>query len=162
MLHVDDACYGHDQVVRVSQSQAQQRSGRAGREAPGSCYRLYTEPSYSSMLPATTPEIQRVDLCQVVLQLKVIGIDKVQCFAYLSPPSKTALIAAMELLYMLGALDTSGQLTAHGKRMAALPLSPVFAHLVLTSTEGALVLLGGAGCSLLSVSRQCVLLSSWD
>jgi ATP-dependent RNA helicase DHX8/PRP22 len=123
------------QVVPVSQSQAQQRTGRAGREAPGSCYRLYQEQAFLQMELSTPPEIQRVDLCQVVLQLKVIGVHRVHKFDYLSAPSQTALVAALKLLFSIGALDSSGALTAHGKSVAALPLAPVFSHLVLLSSQ---------------------------
>lgn len=120
-------------VVPVSQSQAQQRAGRAGRETSGSCYRLFTEKDFTSLAQFTSPEIERVDVGQVVLQLKVIGVDKVQSFGFLTPPSRKSLVSAMEVLYLLGALDTKGQLTEHGKRVAALPLLPIFSHLLLTS-----------------------------
>ncbi|KAG5190042.1 P-loop containing nucleoside triphosphate hydrolase protein [Tribonema minus] len=124
-------------VVPVSKSQAQQRAGRAGREAPGACYRIYTESTFLALAQSTPPEIERVDLSQVVLQLKVIGIDKVDQFDFVSPPSPTALIAALESLYLLGTLDAAGDLTPHGRRIAQLPLAPTFSHLLLASAEPA-------------------------
>ncbi|CAN0159342.1 unnamed protein product [Pylaiella littoralis] len=119
----------------VSKAQATQRAGRAGREAPGVCYRLYREGSYLELGDAPTPEILRVNLAQVVLQLKVMGIEDPATFNYVTAPSRAALLKALNTLAMLGALDRSGGVTADGKKMAALPLDPAFAHLLVRSTE---------------------------
>lgn len=80
------------QVVPVSQAQARQRSGRAGREAPGKAYRLYTEASFSELPPATPPEILRTNLASVVLQLKALGVSDVLGFDFLDPPPRAAII----------------------------------------------------------------------
>lgn len=95
-------------VTQVAQAQAQQRAGRAGREAPGSCYRLYTEGAYEELAKAPEPEIQRVNLAQVVLQLLAMGIEDPQHFDYLSPPSPQALGRALETLLALGCVAEGG------------------------------------------------------
>ena len=74
------------QVCPVSQAQARQRSGRAGREAPGRCYRVYTETDYHALQPSTTPEIIRTNLSTVMLQLKSMGIENPLEFEYLDKP----------------------------------------------------------------------------
>ncbi|CAM9281936.1 unnamed protein product [Chrysoparadoxa australica] len=122
-------------VVPVSKAQAQQRAGRAGREAPGTAFRLFTEDKYLDLPKAIIPEIQRVNLVQVVLQLKVIGINDPGSFDFISPPLTESLVVAMQSLYMLKALDKKGKLTEHGKRMAQLPLEPAYAHLLLMSAD---------------------------
>jgi ATP-dependent RNA helicase DHX8/PRP22 len=99
------------QVVPVSQAQARQRSGRAGREAPGKAFRLYTEDAFAALPPTTPPEITRVNLGSVVLQLKALGVSDVAGFDFMDPPPQGAVIRSLELLYALGALDSTGQLT---------------------------------------------------
>lgn len=99
------------EVVPVSKAQARQRSGRAGREAPGKCYRLYTEGAFGQLAAVTEPEIKRANLASVVLQLKSLGVADPTSFDFMDPPPKTALLRALELLFALGALDTLGQLT---------------------------------------------------
>ncbi|CAN0025260.1 unnamed protein product, partial [Ectocarpus fasciculatus] len=126
----------------VSKAQATQRAGRAGREAPGVCYRLFRQEttnsrpdSYLELGDAPTPEILRVNLAQVVLQLKVMGVDDPSTFDYVTAPSRAALLKALKTLAMLGALDKSARVTPDGKKMAALPLDPAFAHLLVRSAE---------------------------
>ncbi|CAM9321613.1 unnamed protein product, partial [Ectocarpus sp. 12 AP-2014] len=126
----------------VSKAQATQRAGRAGREAPGVCYRLFRQgmktslpDSYLELGDAPIPEILRVNLAQVVLQLKVMGIDDPSTFDYVTAPSRAALLKALKTLAMLGALDKSARVTPDGKKMAALPLDPAFAHLLVRSAE---------------------------
>jgi len=122
-------------VAPISQEQAWQRSGRAGREGPGTCYRLYTESGFETHLrPVALPEIQRCNLCTVVLQLKATGIDDVAAFDFIEPPRPAALLRALRQLLVLGALrEEDGQLTSLGKQMAALPLAPEYAKLLIES-----------------------------
>lgn len=122
-------------IADVSQAQAQQRSGRAGRMAAGTCFRLYTENAFDGLEKTTPPEMSRVNLSQVVLQLKGMGIHDPRCFDYVTPPSTQHLLKACEQLYALGALDEKMNLTTHGKNMAKLPLDPTFAHLLLQSSK---------------------------
>lgn len=103
-------------VTPVSKASAQQRAGRAGRVAPGKCFRLYTAHAYANELePNTIPEIQRTNLGNVVLMLKSLGIDDLIHFDFMDPPPAETLIRALEQLYALGALNDLGQLTKLGE-----------------------------------------------
>lgn len=122
------------QPVPISQASARQRSGRAGRTGPGKCYRLYTEKAYKEeMLETTTPEIQRTNLGNVVLQLKAMGVNDLLEFDFMDKPPIETLVAALERLYALGALDNEGLLTTLGRKMAQFPLEPVLAKTLLAS-----------------------------
>lgn len=123
-------------VQRVSKAQAWQRAGRAGREDSGSCYRLYTEQEFDSLIPMTVPEIQRCNLASVMLQLMALGIPDVMNFDFMSKPSPEAVRSAVEHLELLGAVERKeGQvfLTALGKKMASFPLEPRYAKTILLS-----------------------------
>jgi ATP-dependent RNA helicase DHX8/PRP22 len=121
-------------VVPISQAQAQQRSGRAGRTGPGKCYRLYTESAFrNEMHPTTVPEIQRANLGNTVLMLKAMGINDLLNFDFMDPPPVQTMIAAMESLYALGALDDEGLLTRLGRKMAEFPLEPPLSKMLITS-----------------------------
>jgi ATP-dependent RNA helicase DDX35 len=100
-------------VAPISRASAIQRAGRAGRVKAGKVFRLYTENSYRSELPARTPPaMQRTDLAQICLQLKALGVDNIARFDFLSPPTPDALIRSLDLLYSLGAIDDTCQLTS--------------------------------------------------
>ncbi|TPX30901.1 hypothetical protein SmJEL517_g05644 [Synchytrium microbalum] len=123
-------------VVPISQAQARQRSGRAGRTGPGKCYRLYTEAAYQNeMLPNSVPEIQRMNLGMTVLTLKAMGINDMLGFDFMDPPPVQTMVTAMELLYQLGALDTEGLLTKLGRKMAEFPLDPPLSKMLIVSEE---------------------------
>ena len=89
----------------VSQAQAKQRAGRAGRECPGKCFRLYTEDSFNELLVTSVPEIQRVGIAQVMLQIMAMGVSNPITFPYISPPTKSALTKGLSQLIYLGALS---------------------------------------------------------
>jgi ATP-dependent RNA helicase DHR2 len=112
-----------------------QRSGRAGREAPGKCFRLFTEEDFAALKEATKPEILRTDVANAILILKARGCDDVVNFDYLSPPKLESLQKALEQLYSLGALDNKGKITNLGHQMARLPLSPPLARVLLAAAE---------------------------
>lgn len=123
-------------VVPISQAQARQRAGRAGRTGPGKCYRLYTESAYrNEMLPNSVPEIQRTNLANTVLMLKAMGINDLIGFDFMDPPPVQTLVTAMEQLYQLGALDDEGLLTRLGRKMAEFPLEPPLCKMLITSVE---------------------------
>jgi ATP-dependent RNA helicase DHX8/PRP22 len=133
-----DAKLGMDslQVVPISQAQARQRSGRAGRTGPGKCYRLYTEAAYQNeMLPNSVPEIQRTNLANTVLTLKAMGINDLIHFDFMDPPPVQTLITALENLYTLGALDDEGFLTRIGRKMAEFPLEPMLSKMLIASVD---------------------------
>jgi ATP-dependent RNA helicase HrpB len=118
------------ELARISASSAEQRAGRAGREGPGTCLRLWTAAEQRALQPREAPEVQRVDLAGAVLQLRAWGESDVAAFPWLEPPPAEALARAEGLLRDLGAVD-GGRLTADGEAMAALPLHPRLARLVL-------------------------------
>uniref|UniRef100_M4B7W9 RNA helicase n=1 Tax=Hyaloperonospora arabidopsidis (strain Emoy2) TaxID=559515 RepID=M4B7W9_HYAAE len=121
-------------IVPISKVSAQQRAGRAGRTAPGKCFRLYNKVSYKEMAKETVPEIQRTNLANTVLYLKLLGIQDVLGFPYLDPPDDDSLLDALKQLYVLGALDPSnGEATPLGKLMAAFPLEPRLSRALVES-----------------------------
>uniref|UniRef100_A0A8C5CFV2 RNA helicase n=1 Tax=Gadus morhua TaxID=8049 RepID=A0A8C5CFV2_GADMO len=129
---------GIDQLVvtPISQAQAKQRSGRAGRTGPGKCYRLYTERAYrDEMLTTNVPEIQRTNLASTVLSLKAMGINDLLAFDFMDSPPMETMIMAMEQLYTLGALDDEGLLTRLGRRMAEFPLEPMQCKMLIMSVH---------------------------
>lgn len=124
-------------VVRVSKAQALQRTGRAGRESAGSCYRLYTEQEFEQFSDSTVPEIQRCNLSSVVLQLLALGISDIVNFDFMDKPSTESIIAAVHQLHNLGAVvkETSIKLTPVGRKMAAFPLEPRLGKTLLIAKE---------------------------
>lgn len=120
-------------VTPCSVASANQRTGRAGRTAPGKCFRLYTSDMVKNgQMPITTPpEVSRTDVSLFVLQLKALGIDNVLRFDFMTPPPSQMLVRAMEFLYSLKALDEDGRLTKPlGTSMAELPVDPMMAAIV--------------------------------
>lgn len=122
-------------VNDVSKAQAAQRTGRAGRVSAGVCFRLYTESDFDAMAETTMPEILRVNLAQVVLQLKGMGVHDPRNFEFLTSPNAQSLLKAFQLLFALAAVDSDMNLTDAGKQLAKLPLDPIFAHLLLQSPK---------------------------
>ncbi|KAI2733487.1 hypothetical protein CBS147332_502 [Penicillium roqueforti] len=127
-------------VTPISQAQAKQRAGRAGRTGPGKCFRLYTEAAYQSeMLPTTIPEIQRQNLSHTILMLKAMGINDLLHFDFMDPPPTNTMLTALEELYALSALDDEGLLTRLGRKMADFPMEPALAKVLIASVD--------SGCS---------------
>lgn len=123
-------------VVPISKAQARQRAGRAGREGPGRCYRLYMEESFEGLRDATVPEIRRCNLSTVVLQLLALGVRNVLTFDYIEKPSVDALKRALVSLASLGALDEKGAISDPlGRRMAQFPLDPQYAKTLIMSHD---------------------------
>jgi ATP-dependent helicase HrpB len=91
-------------IEKISQASADQRAGRAGRTAPGKCLRLWSQQEHDERAPRELPEIQRLDLAEVILTLKAAGVEDLRKFRWLEPPSEIALHHAEELLLDLGAL----------------------------------------------------------
>ncbi|OAA64070.1 Helicase-associated domain protein [Cordyceps fumosorosea ARSEF 2679] len=118
----------------ISRSSAIQRTGRAGREGPGKCYRLYTEASFDSLQSADLPEILRNDVLSAVLTMKARGIQDVFSFPLMDSPETEAIERALVHLHFLGALDDDGNINSVGETMAKLPLSaPLGAVLIAAS-----------------------------
>lgn len=124
------------QVFPVSQANANQRAGRAGRTGPGQCFRLYTERNYrEEMLKSNVPEIQRTNLANVILLLKSLGVQDLLQFHFMDPPPSDNMMNSMYQLWILGALENTGRLTDLGRQMADFPLDPPLSKLVIVSVE---------------------------
>ena len=134
----------------ISQDSADQRAGRAGREAPGTCIRLWSLSRHAGLARRTTPEILRVDLAETALSLRQLGYASANNFPWFEAPVPAALQSANELLKLLGALDSNGNLTQAGKEMSAFPMHPRLARLLLESGKRACVRLATFSAALLS------------
>ena len=115
---------------RISRASAEQRAGRAGRTAPGVCYRLWSETTQRGLIPQAIPEIRGADLAPLALELATWGVQDAASLAWLDPPPVAALAQARALLAELEALDEFGHITAAGKALAQLPLHPRLAHML--------------------------------
>jgi ATP-dependent helicase HrpB len=133
------------ETVRVSRASADQRRGRAGRVGPGVCYRLWSAFEERHLAAQSIPEILEADLAPLALELMVNGIRDPSELRWLDAPAAAAFAQAGELLRQLGALDSHGRMTEHGRRMASLPMHPRLAHMVLASIP---LKLGAVGCSI--------------
>lgn len=127
-----DAGSGLDRLerVRISRAAADQRAGRAGRERPGRCLRLWPEIEHATLPAADTPEVARVDLAPAVLQLLAAGESDPRHFPWFEPPAKESLERALALLERLGA-TRQGRLTDHGRTLARFPVGPRIAALLV-------------------------------
>ncbi|TYZ68914.1 hypothetical protein PybrP1_012252 [[Pythium] brassicae (nom. inval.)] len=124
------------QITPISQQNANQRAGRAGRTGPGFSYRMYTERQYvHEMMEAQIPEIQRTNLGYIVLLLKSLGVKNLLEFDFMDPPPQDNITNSMYQLWVLGALDNTGELTAIGKKMVVFPLDPPLAKMLLFSEQ---------------------------
>jgi ATP-dependent RNA helicase HrpB len=138
-------------TVRVPRASADQRRGRAGRQAPGICYRLWNALEEPTLLPRGVPEILETDLAPLALELATAGIADPGELAWLDPPPAAALAEARGLLSQLGALDSAGRITAHGRRLTRFALHPRLAHMVVRARElGA----GEAACELAALLSE--------
>ncbi|KAG4302387.1 hypothetical protein PCK1_001369 [Pneumocystis canis] len=122
-------------VEPISKSSARQRAGRAGREGPGNCYRLYTESEFKKLNNTSTPEIKRINLAFAVLTLKARGENDIINFDYIDPPSHNSLMRSLEHLYSLSALDEKGKITKLGYDMSLIPLNPQLARVLIAAAN---------------------------
>lgn len=137
-------------TVRVSRSSAEQRRGRAGRTERGRCYRLWDEEQTRGLVAHQRPEMLEADLTNLALDLARWGARSAEGLALLDPPPAGAFAEARNVLTRLGALNAAGDLTAHGRRLAGVPVSPRLAHLVTTAADAGDAALGGRIAALLS------------
>ena len=122
-------------VKPISRSAAIQRQGRAGREAAGHCYRLYTEDGFKTMEERTTPEILRCDLSQAILTMKARGVDDVLNFPFLDRPPREALEKALLQLLHLQALSEDGKVSEFGLKIAKFPLTPTLGRVLVEAVK---------------------------
>jgi ATP-dependent helicase HrpB len=116
-------------TTRVSQAEATQRAGRAGRMSAGVAYKLWTKGEDGALAAYPPAEIESGDLCAFTLELALWGAQP-SALAFVTPPHEGRLKEAKAVLQMLGALDTAQRITDHGRQLAALPLHPRLAHMV--------------------------------
>ncbi len=122
-------------VEPISLASADQRAGRAGRTGPGRCVRLWTESANRSRALRDEPEIRRMDLTEVVLGLKAVGVVDLENFRWLDAPEPVAVARAEGLLRDLGAVGMDGVVTEVGRRMVSFPVHPRYARMFLAAEE---------------------------
>ena len=125
---------GSLETIRVSKDSAEQRKGRAGRFEPGVCVRLWTEAENGALRDKATPEIMEADLASLALDLAVWGAER-GGLKWLDAPPSASFDQATDVLARLGALDSEGKATNHGRELARLPLHPRLGHMVVKGRE---------------------------
>lgn len=138
-------------TIPISRASAEQRKGRAGRQAPGVCYRLWTEAEHAQLTEYTLPEIKSADLVPLALELAQWGSPNGQNLHFIDPPSPANLGHAQGLLQNLGAVDAAGTITATGRAMAELPVHPRLAHMILRGKD---LKLGSMACTLAAILEE--------
>jgi ATP-dependent helicase HrpA len=147
-------------IEAISQASAQQRSGRAGRTAPGIAIRLFSEQDFERRPEFTEPEILRTSLASVILQMLSLGFGDISAFPFLTPPDSRGVQAAFDLLVELGAVRRTRQsttLTGLGREISRLPIDPRFARMLIAAGEDGVlrdVLAIVAGMSLQDVRER--------
>jgi len=122
-------------IEKISRASADQRAGRAGRTAPGTCLRLWTEHEHSSRPDRETPEIKRIDLTETILGLRVSGISDIKGFPWFEPPDPDTLEKAECTLRDLGAVSLEGNLTTLGRKLSAFPVHPRYARMLIAAGD---------------------------
>lgn len=124
-------------IEPISQASANQRAGRCGRISNGICVRLYEEDDFLTRPEFTDPEIQRTNLASVVLQMLHLGIGDIRRFPFVDMPDKRFISDAYKLLEELQAVGGQGRLTALGKQLAAMPIDPKLARMLIAGSKNA-------------------------
>ncbi len=132
-----DAARGVNTLVTegIARDAAEQRTGRAGREGPGSCRRLWTWLEHAARPSRTTPEVLRVDLAEAVLAVHAFGYRKPEEFPWFEPPPRKMMDGAEKLLLALGFLEANGKLTSLGEKLSLVPAHPRIAKLLWLGAE---------------------------
>jgi len=138
-------------TVPLSQASATQRSGRAGRQSPGLCYRMWSEFTQRSLAEFNTPEILQADCTPLLLEIAAWGARDLKELPLIDQPQPDAVAQARRALEQLGAINGQGQITTHGKELVSLALHPRFAHMVLASAKRGC---GGLACDLAALLEE--------
>ena len=120
-------------IEAISQASADQRKGRCGRIAAGSCYRLYAEADFLARDPYTDPEIRRAALAGAILRMLSLGLGRIEDFPFLEPPDPRAVADGWQQLAELGAVDLERKLTRIGRTMARLPVDVKLARMLIAA-----------------------------
>ena len=139
----------------ISRASADQRAGRAGRTAPGTCVRLWSEVDHARRPAAETPEVRRIDLAESMLMVLSMGFGPFESFPWLDPPEEAAVVRAREALALVGAVDASGAITDLGRRLARIPAHPRLGR-VLVEADALGVLPRAARWCALAAERDVV------
>jgi ATP-dependent helicase HrpB len=138
-------------TVKASLAATAQRRGRAGRTAPGICYRLWSAASERALPAFDAPEIEAADLAPLALELAVWGIADPASLMLMTPPPVAALSQARGLLRQLEAVDANNLATPHGRRMAELGVHPRLAHMMVRADERKL---GDLACDIAAILSE--------
>ena len=122
-------------IEAISQASAEQRKGRAGRESPGICIRLYAEDEFAQRAPFTPPEVLRTNLASVILQMAALELGEPQDFPFVDPPDTRLINDGYKLLQELKAVDEARNVTSLGRQIATLPLDPRLARMLLAASH---------------------------
>jgi len=115
----------------IAKASSNQRKGRAGRTAPGVCYRLYARKDFESRPLFTTEEIYRTDLSEVVLRMAELGITDFENFDFISKPPKSGIAGAIDVLNLLDSLNPDRTLSSTGQMMCSFPLLPRLSRMIV-------------------------------
>ncbi|MBH5316475.1 ATP-dependent helicase HrpB [Paenibacillus sp. GSMTC-2017] len=140
----------HLETVPVSKASADQRRGRAGRQASGVCYRLWSEAEHGHLLGQGKPEIMEADLSSMALELAIWGVKDPLELEWLTPPPQAAYTQGRSLLKQLHALDSDGKPSQVGKHIAKLGLHPRLGAMLLAASEHGMLKEGSEIAALLS------------
>jgi ATP-dependent helicase HrpA len=122
-------------IEAISQASANQRAGRCGRIAPGTCIRLYSEEDFQQRPEFTDTEITRTNLASVILQMLNLGLGKIDEFPFIDKPETKAVNDGLKVLQELGAINAEGKLSKSGKLMAEFPVDPRYARILLEASS---------------------------
>lgn len=120
-------------IESISRASANQRSGRCGRIAPGIAIRLYTEEDFSKRTPFTEPEILRTNLASAILQMKSLGLGRIENFPLIDRPDERLVHDGYDTLLEIGAVDDRGEISAVGRELARLPIDPRIGRMILAA-----------------------------
>ena len=123
------------QVEKISQASARQRAGRCGRVSAGVCIRLYSEEDFNRRPPFADPEILRSSLAGVILRMKSLRLGDIESFPFIEAPPGKAISDGYQLLHELSAITEERSLTPLGQELAALPLDPKVARMIVAARE---------------------------